>query len=110
MIGILNGMLPHRQSQKMVLSQKCRELQSEFAPHHLERDLGGTRPTLQTFFPFPLQAGPFDAGCQVKCQRQRLLPLLPASARIPYLDKGGAKLSLTTGLMTRTRTLATHRL
>jgi len=63
MIGILNGMLPHRQSQKMVLSQKCRELQSEFAPHHLERDLGGTRPTLQTFFPFPLQAGPFDAGC-----------------------------------------------
>lgn len=55
-------LLTERQRQKLQFVKDSGELRREFALHQLERDLGGERPVLTTFFPFPLQAGPFDAG------------------------------------------------
>merc|ERR1740121_288099 len=53
--------LSERQKQKVQAVKLAAELQSEFALHQLESDLGGTAPVHTTFFPFPLAPGPFEA-------------------------------------------------
>lgn len=60
--GMAKSILTDRQKQKLVFVDSLEELRREFALHHLEEDLGGTRPVLRQFFPFPLQAGPFEGG------------------------------------------------
>merc|ERR1719464_1433711 len=62
MAGIVKGWLTDRQKQKLFILEDVRQLRSEFALHQLEEDLGGSRPRITEFFPFPLQAGPFEAG------------------------------------------------
>jgi len=54
--------LTERQRQKIHIVKDFRELQQEFAAHQLERDFGGSSPNAKQFFPFPLPAGPFEAG------------------------------------------------
>lgn len=61
--GMVTSLLTDRQKQKLVLLDNLKDLQKEYALHQLEEDLGGTRPVIREFFPFPMQAGPFDAGC-----------------------------------------------
>jgi len=51
-----------RVRQKVVVVKDTAELQHEYALHQLEQDLGGTMPIVRKFFPFPLQAGPFECG------------------------------------------------
>jgi len=55
-------LLTQRQQQKLVLLRSPAELLQEFAAHQLEADLGGSRPVIEKFFPFPLQHGPFEVG------------------------------------------------
>lgn len=54
--------MTERQRQKIVFVRKMEELHKEFALHHLEQDLGGTRPRITQFLPFPLLPGPFEPG------------------------------------------------
>lgn len=61
--GMVTSLLTDRQRQKLVIIDNVKDLQKEFALHQLEEDLGGSRPPLKEFFPFPMQAGPFTAGC-----------------------------------------------
>jgi len=60
--GAAKAMLTDRQKQKLCFLSSNDDLQKEFARHHLEEDLGGLRPKIETFFPFPLLAGPFEGG------------------------------------------------
>merc|ERR1712217_265774 len=60
--GMAKGILTDRQKQKLAFVDDVKELQADFALHQLEDDLGGTRPKLTQFFPFPLPPGPFEAG------------------------------------------------
>jgi len=60
--GAAKAILTDRQKQKLCILSNNDELQKEFARHHLEEDLGGQRPQIQKFFPFPLLAGPFEGG------------------------------------------------
>jgi len=62
-LGMATSLLTDRQKQKLVMVDKVKDLQKEFALHQLEEDLGGTRPIIKEFFPFQMQAGPFEAGC-----------------------------------------------
>jgi len=62
LVSVAKGILSDRQNQKLVFVSKKEELQKDFALHQLEADLGGTMPQVQEFLPFPLQAGPFEAG------------------------------------------------
>lgn len=55
-------MLTDRQKQKLVFQTDIKGMREDFALHQLEEDMGGSRPLLKTFFPFPLHAGPFQAG------------------------------------------------
>mmetsp|Transcript_21082 Transcript_21082/g.72545 ORF Transcript_21082/g.72545 Transcript_21082/m.72545 type:complete len:488 (-) Transcript_21082:475-1938(-) len=60
--GMAKSLLTDRQRQKLVVLRDVQELRKHFALHQLEEDLGGSRPALTQFYPFPLQAGPFEAG------------------------------------------------
>lgn len=60
--GAIKRMLTDRQQQKLTFVANFEELAHEFALHQLEQDLGGTRPNLEEYFPFPLPPGPFEAG------------------------------------------------
>mmetsp|Transcript_110015 Transcript_110015/g.350392 ORF Transcript_110015/g.350392 Transcript_110015/m.350392 type:complete len:604 (+) Transcript_110015:90-1901(+) len=60
--GMAKGFLTDRQKQKLNMLDDPTELRKEFALNQLETDLGGTRPKVTKFFPFPLAAGPFTAG------------------------------------------------
>jgi len=62
MANPIKALLTDRQRQKLCILDKVTDLRQDFALHQLEEDLGGTRPIIKDFFPFPLQAGPFDAG------------------------------------------------
>lgn len=62
LVSMLKGVLSERRSQKLVFINHVQELHSHFALHQLEEDLGGSMPSVDTFFPFPLQPGPFTAG------------------------------------------------
>ncbi|CAK9113081.1 Sec14 cytosolic factor (Phosphatidylinositol/phosphatidyl-choline transfer protein) (PI/PC TP) (Sporulation-specific protein 20) [Durusdinium trenchii] len=60
--GWVKGILTDRQKQKLQLLDHLDDLKKDFAHHQLEEDLGGTRPMITTFFPFPLQGPPFEKG------------------------------------------------
>lgn len=60
--GLAKAILTDRQKQKLTMLDDVSELRKDFALHQLEKDLGGSREPVQTFFPFPLEAGPFEAG------------------------------------------------
>lgn len=65
MAGVVRAMLTDRQKQKLNILSDLKELHKDFALHHLEADLGGTRPNItkeQGFFPFPMLPGPYTAG------------------------------------------------
>jgi len=59
--NVVTQILTDRQRQKLCFS-KPTDSKDWCALHHLEEDLGGTRPPIKKFFPFPLLQGPFDAG------------------------------------------------
>lgn len=63
--GIVKKMLTDRQQQKLVFLDNLEPLKSMFSPTQLEDDLGGSRPAIKSFFPFPLEPGPFDAGSKM---------------------------------------------
>lgn len=60
--GLATRILTDRQKQKLVFVDDIKVLRKDFALHQLETDLGGTREIDKVFFPFPLPAGPFEAG------------------------------------------------
>lgn len=60
--GAAKNLLSDRQKQKLQIVRDVKDLRQYFALHQLERDLGGSRRPVAQFFPFPLQAGPFDPG------------------------------------------------
>lgn len=60
--GVAKKFLTDRQKQKIQICDSVDDLRKEVALHQLEQDLGGSRPPASTFFPFPLQPGPFEAG------------------------------------------------
>lgn len=60
--GVVRAAMTERQRQKIVFVKSHETLRREFALHHLEEDLGGTRPPVEEFLPFPLLPGPFRAG------------------------------------------------
>merc|ERR1712080_254747 len=57
------------QLQKLFFVNNPDDMRLHFALHHLEEDLGGRRPVVTDFFPFPLLAGPFDAGSSLDVNR-----------------------------------------
>eukprot|EP00931_Biecheleriopsis_adriatica_P061191 TRINITY_DN3678_c0_g1_i1.p1 TRINITY_DN3678_c0_g1~~TRINITY_DN3678_c0_g1_i1.p1 ORF type:complete len:484 (+),score=123.15 TRINITY_DN3678_c0_g1_i1:208-1659(+) len=59
--GWAKALLTDRQKQKLQLLDNIAELKKDFALCQLEEDLGGTRPIIKTFFPFPMQGGPWEA-------------------------------------------------
>jgi hypothetical protein len=60
------NLVTDRQRQKLCILADSAQMKSEFsasfAAHHLETDLGGTRPEIKEFLPFPLLPGPFTKG------------------------------------------------
>lgn len=62
LVKIAKGIISERQAQKLQFVKNVKEFANDFALHQLEEDLGGSMPLATQFFPFPLQAGPFDAG------------------------------------------------
>merc|ERR1719379_272313 len=62
--GAVTRILTERQQQKIQVVGMTSELRQVFALQQLEEDLGGARPEIKEFFPFPLQAGPFHAGAE----------------------------------------------
>lgn len=62
LISVVKPILSDRQRQKLNFPKSVAECKEWCALHQLEEDLGGTRPKITTFFPFPLQPGPFAAG------------------------------------------------
>jgi len=61
-VGMARMIITERQRQKLTVLGHVAELRKDIALHQLEEDLGGTRPCVSQFFPFPLAPGPFDAG------------------------------------------------
>jgi len=59
MSSALMALLTDRQKQKIHVLRSPEDIRQSFALHHLETDLGGERPMITRFFPFPLEAGPF---------------------------------------------------
>lgn len=62
LVGVIKPILTDRQRQKLNFLKNTSECREWVALHHLEEDLGGTRPKITKFFPFPLLPGPFSAG------------------------------------------------
>jgi len=72
MSGVGTRLLTERQLQKLCFVNDAAEILADFALHQLEEDLGGGRPSVTEFFPFPLQAGPFEAGSTVGDNRNAI--------------------------------------
>lgn len=62
LVGVVKPILTDRQRQKLNFVKNVNECKDWVALHHLEEDLGGSRPKITTFFPFPLLPGPFAPG------------------------------------------------
>jgi len=62
-MGAAKGLLTDRQKAKLAYIKDLKELMANFAPHQLEEKLGGSRPNLTQFFPFPIAEGPYDVSC-----------------------------------------------
>lgn len=58
MSGMGTRLLNERQVQKLFFVDDAEEVLVDFALHQVEKDLGGKRPVVTEFFPFPLLAGP----------------------------------------------------
>ncbi|CAE7560718.1 sec14 [Symbiodinium pilosum] len=86
--GWVKGLLTDRQKQKLQLLDNLDDLKKDFAHHQLEEDLGGSRPMIKTFFPFPLQGPPFEKGSTDSCTAKplegthKLLTTMGARGRI----------------------------
>eukprot|EP00933_Yihiella_yeosuensis_P045444 TRINITY_DN40819_c0_g1_i1.p1 TRINITY_DN40819_c0_g1~~TRINITY_DN40819_c0_g1_i1.p1 ORF type:complete len:525 (+),score=81.00 TRINITY_DN40819_c0_g1_i1:108-1577(+) len=52
--------LTDRQREKLVFVSRSQDLSQHTLLRQVEEDLGGTRPVLKEFFPFPLLSGPFS--------------------------------------------------
>lgn len=65
LVSVVKPILTDRQRQKLNFLKNVNECREFAALHHLEEDLGGTRPKITEFFPFPLLPGPFDSGSSV---------------------------------------------
>eukprot|EP00439_Symbiodinium_sp_Y106_P031395 s5854_g3.t1 len=52
--------LTERQRQKLVFVCRPEDITKDMAERQIEEDLGGSRPLLKEFFPFPLLPGPFE--------------------------------------------------
>merc|ERR1719145_541570 len=65
-----------RQRQKLTILDNVSKLKQEFAPHQLEKDLGGALSPFTEFFPFPSQAGPFGPDAA-----------RPDSTAVPYVHR-----------------------
>jgi hypothetical protein len=89
--GIVQGFLTERQRGKIVFAGHVKDFQGEFAPHQLEVDLGGTRPIVNDFWPFPLAPGPFNGASDEKHGTHTALPtlLLHAGRSHASVDTGG---------------------
>jgi len=74
--SVAMAMMTDRQKQKLTFLDNFGKLKQEFAPHQLERDLGGALPPFTEFFPFPSQAGPFGPDAAG-----------PDSTAVPYVHK-----------------------
>lgn len=61
-LAIARSVMTERQRQKLAVIGDWSELLDLWAPHQLEEEFGGTRPSLDKFFPFPIQAGPYEVG------------------------------------------------
>lgn len=62
LVGVVKPILTDRQRQKLNFLKDINECKSWVSLHQLEEDLGGTRPKITTFLPFPLLPGPFEGG------------------------------------------------
>lgn len=62
--GMGMRLLSERQRLKLCFVKREDELAEEFALFHIEEDLGGSRPLLTQFYPFPLLPGPFEVGAK----------------------------------------------
>lgn len=60
--GAVKALLTDRQKQKLCILDDVKALAKDFALHQLENDLGGSRPEVKEFFPFPVPPGPFAIG------------------------------------------------
>merc|ERR1719183_1719615 len=60
---LVQATMTDRQVEKIRFIKDFSVLHQDFALHQLESDLGGSRPPVNSFFPFPLCPGPFDRGC-----------------------------------------------
>ncbi|CAJ1380500.1 unnamed protein product [Effrenium voratum] len=65
--GWVKGLLTDRQKQKLALLDTLDDLKKDFASHQLEEDLGGSRPAITKFFPFPLQGPPYEKNSTESC-------------------------------------------
>lgn len=62
LVSIVKPILTDRQRQKLNFLKNVSECREWVALHHLEEDLGGSRPKITKFFPYPLLPGPFEGG------------------------------------------------
>jgi|Transcript_102660 hypothetical protein len=60
----VQAFLSDRQRQKLNFLDNSKDCVEMCAAHQLEQDLGGSRPKIEQFFPFPLLPGPFEKGCK----------------------------------------------
>jgi len=69
LVPLAKKVLTERQRQKLVFVCKPEDLTRDIAERQVEEDLGGSRPLLKEFFPFPLLPGPFEPNtpCAKQC-------------------------------------------
>lgn len=71
--SMVKPILTERQQQKLNFLDNVKDCAEMCAAHQLEQDLGGSRPPLTQFFPFPLLPGPFEKGFK-NGERQDAVP------------------------------------
>ncbi|CAE7434019.1 unnamed protein product [Symbiodinium natans] len=60
LVPLAKKVLTERQRQKLVFVCRPEDITRDMADRQIEEDLGGSRPPLKDFFPFPLLPGPFE--------------------------------------------------
>jgi hypothetical protein len=60
--GAAKALLTDRQKQKLRFIEKVSELYKDMSPWQTELDLSGKREAITQFFPFPIEAGPYEIG------------------------------------------------
>lgn len=64
LVPFVRSILTPRQRQNFHVVRHLSELLKHWAPIQLEEDFGGSRCAITSFFPFPIQPGPFSVGCR----------------------------------------------